>query len=49
MKYSFLAQDDDQLASEAKHSESKERLKNFYFSTKTSNYNKAPADVNNTI
>jgi hypothetical protein len=50
VKYSFLAQDDDQLVNEVKH-ESKNKLQNIYFSTKTSNYanNKVPKDANNTI
>ncbi len=52
LKYSFLAQDDDQLAKEAKSF--KNKLQNIYFSTKASNYNnnankdKAPSDANNT-
>jgi hypothetical protein len=33
IKYSFLAQDDEQLVKEAKH-ESKNKLQNLYFSTK---------------
>ena len=37
MKFSFLAQDDDQIANEVTLGESKEKLKHLYFSTKKSN------------
>lgn len=53
MKFSFLAQDEDQLANEAKHDTS-EKLHNIYFMTKSNvkpSVNKlaAASDANRTI